>query len=576
MSDVRLYFRLLSYVKPYWKVLGLSLFLLACLAALEPVFPAIMKPLIDDGFTKRDKAIINLIPAILVGVFLLRGILSFTSSYASAWVSNRLVMDLRRAMFNRMVYFPVSYFDMASSGKIASHIVYDTGSVTGAATNAITIIVRDTLTILGLMIWLLWLDWVLSAAILMIFPFMFFVVRYFNRRLRRISRQNQTAMASITHVVEESVSNNRIVKLNVAEEFETENFFRVNDYAKNLAMRTTVAASAVTPLIQLIVSLSVALVISIALGRSGAGSSSAGGFISYLTALLMLLPSIKRLTDVTSVIQRGLAAAEKVFSFLDAPIEAGYDHNLPVSKKCFGNIKINKVGFSYNKKKVLFDVSLTLNRGESLAIVGRSGSGKTTLTSLLAGFYRPVSGNIFVDGNDIVEVNISFVRKCIAMVSQDVRLFNNSVLYNVAYGESSPDAMRVVDALKKANAYDFVMDLDDGIGTIIGQNGVTLSGGQRQRIAIARAFYKDAPILILDEATSALDTESERAIQGALENLMKDRTSIVIAHRLSTIVNADVIAVMDQGRIVELGSHGELIENGGLYKKFYDLQFSEK
>lgn len=576
MNSRQLYFRLLGYVKPYWRRLGLSILLLVMLAATEPVFPALMKPLLDEGFTNQNEGIIQWIPIILVGLFLLRGALTFASSYTSAWVANRLVTDLRQEMFHRMVYLPIDFFDHHSSGRLSSHIAYDAGRVTGAATNALTVLTRDSLTIIGLTGWLLWLDWKLTSITLALFPLIVLIVRYFNRRIRNISSQNQSAMANLTHSIEEAVTNNRIVKIFSAEEYEAHRFQKTNEHQRGLAMRDTVASSAITPVVQLLVSLSVALIISIALNQSNQATATAGGFMSFLTALLLLLPSIKRLTDVTSIVQRGLAAAEKVFSILDEPAERDHITTKHVQLSRY-DITFDQVTFCYPEttKQVLHEFSLNIPAGENLALVGHSGSGKSTLISLLAGFYPIEGGRITIDEIDFMELPLKEIRSSIALVSQDIRLFNDTILHNIAYSDENPDHIRAQSALIAANAAEFVDQLPQGIDTEIGQNGITLSGGQRQRIAIARAFYKDAPILILDEATSALDTESERNIQSALEKLMESRTTIMIAHRLSTIESADRIVVMEEGKIAEEGTHEQLLEKEGLYAHYYQLQFSE-
>ena len=568
-----LYLRLLSYVKPYWKVLATSVFLLSLMAMTEPIFPALMKPLLDEGFTNRNETFMQWIPIAMVALFLFRGILGFTSKYASSWVANRVVTDLRQEMFEHLLHLPTTFFDHHSSGRLASHVANNPGSVTGAATMALTVLVRDTLTVIGLMAWLLWLNWRLTSITLALFPIIMLLVRYFNRRLRKISRNSQHSMAAITHTIEEAASNSRIVKIFTAEEFEKTRFRKANEKQRGIAMRATVAESAITPLVQLLASLSVALIIAIALHSDTHNQATAGEFMSFLTALLMLLPPIKRLTDITSVIQKGLASAEIIFGILDEKSERG---NLSPSNDVLdGDITFSSVHYAYgDNKKVIDDFDLTIPKGKTYALVGKSGSGKTTLTHLIAGFYCIEEGSISIGGTPIKDIPLQSLRSSISMVSQDVRLFNDTILNNVAYSDPSPDKEKAIEALTAAHAIEFVNPLPNGIHTEIGQNGITLSGGQRQRIAIARAFYKNAPILILDEATSALDTESERYIQEALEHLMENRTSIVIAHRLSTIEHADCIVVMEEGAIVESGSHHELLRKNGLYKSYHQLQFA--
>ena len=573
MNSKQVYIRLLGYVKPYWKTLAFSVLLLSLLAATEPLFPMMMKPLLDEGFTNKDATFMQWVPIFVVGLFLVRGILTFTSSYASSWVANRLVTDLRALMFSQLTTLPTTYFDHHSSGSLTSKIAYDVNNVTGAATQALTTIVRDTLSLVALLGWLFWLDWKLTIVTLALIPFITIITRYFNSRLRNISGQSQRSMADLTHRIEEASSGHKIIKIFNAQKYEQDRFQLRNEQQRGLAMRATVAASALVPLVQILASFSIALIIWMALNQNDGGTVTAGGFVSYLTAMLMLLPPLKRLTGITATIQKGLAAAESVFEILDEPEEKSAKHQqIPQLNGC---IQFNNISFTYphTEQVILDNFSLEIKCGDTVALVGPSGSGKTTVSNLLARFYNTKSGSITIDEQSISDISLTTLRNSISLVSQDIRLFNDTIAANVAYTEVNPDINKVKSALIAANAWEFVTNLPNKLNTMSGQNGVRLSGGQRQRIAIARAFYKDAPILILDEATSALDTESERSIQAALEQLMKNRTTLVIAHRLSTIEHADNIVVMKDGSIVEQGKHAQLIKKSGLYKHYYKLQF---
>ena len=573
MNSKQVYIRLLGYVKPYWKTLAFSVLLLSLLAATEPLFPMMMKPLLDEGFTNKDATFMQWVPIFVVGLFLVRGILTFTSSYASSWVANRLVTDLRALMFSQLTTLPTTYFDHHSSGSLTSKIAYDVNNVTGAATQALTTIVRDTLSLVALLGWLFWLDWKLTIVTLALIPFITIITRYFNSRLRNISGQSQRSMADLTHRIEEASSGHKIIKIFNAQKYEQDRFQLRNEQQRGLAMRATVAASALVPLVQILASFSIALIIWMALNQNDGGTVTAGGFVSYLTAMLMLLPPLKRLTGITATIQKGLAAAESVFEILDEPEEKSAKHQqIPQLNGC---IQFNNISFIYphTEQVILDNFSLEIKCGDTVALVGPSGSGKTTVSNLLARFYNTKSGSITIDEQSISDISLTTLRESISLVSQDIRLFNDTIAANVAYAEVNPDINKVKSALIAANAWEFVTNLPNKLNTMSGQNGVRLSGGQRQRIAIARAFYKDAPILILDEATSALDTESERSIQSSLEQLMKNRTTLVIAHRLSTIEHADNIVVMKDGSIVEQGRHAQLIKKSGLYKHYYKLQF---
>jgi len=575
MNSKQLYLRLLGYVRPYWRMLAASVALLALLAATEPLFPALMKPLLDEGFTNKEQSFIQWAPLFVIGIFVLKSLLTFSSSYASNWVATRVVMDLRNHMFQQLIYLPTSFFDNHSSGALTSKVAYDVNNVTGAATHVLTTLVRDSLTIVALLSWLFWLDWQLTLITFLLAPFFMLIMRYFNQRMRYLSRGNQRSMAELTHLIEQASSSQKVIKIFLGEDYETSRFQHANARQRGFAIRSAVASSAVVPLTQILTSFAVAVIIALALNGTSDSTSTAGGFMSFLTAMLMLLAPLKRIADINPTLQRGLAAAESAFEILDEAAEI--DKGTKELHSTKGEISYENLSFSYQdaQQTALNNISFRIPAGTTVALVGRSGSGKTTLVNLLTRFYEPDSGFIRVDGISIQQIPLKHLRSQIALVSQDVRLFNDTIAANVAYGVKHPEEQTIIDALNAAHAWEFVQDQPNGIQTLIGQDGVKLSGGQRQRIAIARAFYKNSPVLILDEATSALDTESERQIQAALEDLMKNRTTLVIAHRLSTIEKADHIIVMDSGAIQEEGKHSELLARNGLYAHYHQLQFSE-
>lgn len=575
MNSKQLYLRLLGYVRPYWKMLTTSIALLAILAATEPLFPALMKPLLDEGFTNKEQSFIQWAPLFVIGIFVLKSLLTFSSSYASNWVATRVVMDLRNHMFQHLIHLPTSFFDNHSSGTLTSKVAYDVNNVTSAVTHVLITLVRDSLTIVALLSWLFWLDWKLTLITFLLAPFFMLIMRYFNQRMRYLSRENQHSMAELTHLIEQTSSSQKVVKIFLGENYETSRFQHANSKQRGFAIRSGVAASAVVPLTQILASFAVATIIALALNGTNDGTSTAGGFMSFLTAMLMLLAPLKRIADINPTLQRGLAAAESAFEILDESAEA--DEGTEQLHSAKGEISYENLSFSYQgaQQITLNNINLNISAGTTVAFVGRSGSGKTTLVNLLTRFYEPDHGVIRIDGIPIQQVPLKHLRGQIALVSQDVRLFNDTIAANVAYGINNPEKQTIIDALNAAHAWEFVRNQPNGIYTLIGQDGLKLSGGQRQRIAIARAFYKNSPILILDEATSALDTESEQQIQLALKELMRHRTTLVIAHRLSTIEKADQIIVMDHGKIQEEGNHTELIANNGLYTHYHQLQFSE-
>ncbi len=574
-TSAQLYARLLGYVAPYRVVFALGLLGMALAALTEPMFPALMKPMLNDGFGARDRASLTWIPLALIGIFLLRGVITFITSYTLAWVSNRILMDMRDAMFTRLIRLPTSYFHNQASGTLVSRIAFDVNNVTSAATTVLTVLVRDALTVLGLFAWLLYENWRLTLVAVAIIPLSALVIRLFSSRLRTMSREAQRAMGDITHVLGESIDAHKVVKVHGGEQYESERFHKANAALRGFNMRQTIAASATVPITQLFAAIALAVVVAIALIQSASDPTTVGGFVSFITAMLMLLAPLKHLADVNAPLQRGLAAAESVFSLLDEPEED--DRGTQTLARARGELRFEDVSFTYAgaERRALSHVTLAIAAGETVALVGASGGGKTTLANLIPRFHHPQAGAILLDGVNLEDLTLVSLRANLALVSQDVVLFNDTVAANIAYG-TRRDASRdeIIGAATAAHAMAFIEELPQGLETLIGENGVRLSGGQRQRLAIARALLKDAPVLILDEATSALDSESERAVQAALDVLMKNRTTLVIAHRLSTIENAHRIVVLDHGRVMETGAHAQLIANNGIYANLHRIQYA--
>ncbi len=573
-SNRVLYLRLLSYVRPYWKAFALAITAMVGTAATEPVFPAIMKYLLDHGFKTEDARLIWLIPAGIVSLFFVRAVFSFCTGYIFTWISTHLVTDLRRQMFAKLMNLPTQTFHDQSAGKMISRLLVDTGNMNDSVTTVLVIAVRETLTAIALIGYLIYLDWKLTVVTLLIGPVIALIVKGFGKRMRSASRSAMESGRLIAHAIEETVGANKVIKIFGGQQQQITRFFDATEKLRRTLMRGAVPESAVTPITHMASSVAVAIIIFIALSRTtGQAGASAGGFISFITAMLMLIAPIKQLTTINTTLQRGLAASESVFQFLDQAVEE--DAGKIQLKAGRGEIVFSHVSFSYpgTERLALNDVSFNVMPGQTVALVGASGGGKTTISVLIPRFYKATSGQIHIDGNEINDLTLTSLRNNIAVVSQDIVLFNDTVEANIAFG-SAPSRSRddVISAAKAANAWDFIQQFPNGLDERIGEDGAKLSGGQRQRIAIARALLKNAPILVLDEATSALDTESERQVQTALNTLMKSRTTLVIAHRLSTIEHADKILVLDQGRIVESGSHVELIAVGGTYANLNQMQ----
>jgi subfamily B ATP-binding cassette protein MsbA len=570
-----LYLRLLRYVRPYWRMFALSILAMVMVAATEPLLPALMKPLLDGSFVNKNPTTIRYIPFALVGLFLVRGVFGFVSDYALNWVANRVVFDLRGEMFGRLVNLPTRYYDDASSGALISKVTYDVTGVTAAATTVLTVMVRDSLTVVGLLGWIFYLDWKLSLITLVIGPVIALVIRSFSNRLRETSRSAQYAMGDITHVLDEAIECHKVVKVFGGQDYEQRHFGAAIKRMRDYAMRQTVAAGASVPLVQVCAAVAVAVIVYYSTQQSGADGVTVGSFVSFMTATLMLLSPLKRLTGVNASLQRGLAAAESVFAVIDEKPEE--DSGTRILQRAQGRIEFEHLCFSYPNatRPALDDINLAIAAGETVALVGGSGGGKTTLANLIPRFYQPSAGRILLDGIDTQTLTLASLRANLALVSQDVVLFNDTVAANIAYGPlAGAGKAAIAAAAEAAHAMDFIREMPEGLQTMIGENGVRLSGGQRQRLAIARALLKNAPVLILDEATSALDTESERVVQAALETLMQGRTTLIIAHRLSTIEKANRIVVLQKGMIAEIGSHAELLARDGLYAHLYKIQFA--
>jgi len=580
MTNPQLYLRLLGYVKPYWRVFAISLLATALSATTDPLLPVLLKPWLDGTFVHKDDAVMRLAPILILVLFFMRGLTSFVGTYAINWVGGKLVMDLRDAMFRKLLTMPTRFYDSNSTGKLISKITFDVAQVTEAATNTVKTLLSDSVIIIGLMAWLLYLDWKLTLLTLVMFPLISIVMRTINERLRETSRDSQNAMGDITQVIEESVTAHKVVKLFGGQKYEEIRFNDQANWVRRHSMKQAVASAANVPIVQMIAALAMSVILYLATQQSRSDESTVGGFLSFIAAMMMLSAPLKRIVGVSVYLQRGLAAAESVFELLDTPSEA--DSGTKEIARASGNIVFDQVNFAYKEEETgtdgrlaLREISLNIPAGQSVALVGPSGGGKTTLANLVPRFYSPTGGRIMLDGHDLADLTLASLRANIALVSQEVVLFNDTVAANIAYGQMRevPEA-EVIAAAKAAHAMEFINEMPLGLNTLVGEKGVRLSGGQRQRIAIARAILKNAPILILDEATSALDSESERHVQAALETLMQGRTTLVIAHRLSTIEKADRIVVLQKGEIAETGTHHELLKQNGVYAQLHRIQFS--
>jgi len=575
MTSTELYLRLLRYVAPYWKVFVLALLGMVVVAITEPALPALMKPLLDGAFVHKDEALMRWMPWVILALVVVRGSAEYVASYGINWVGNKLVMDLRQAMFDKLLTLPTAVYDDRATGNLISKLTYDVTQVTAAGTSVLTVLFKDSLSLLGLLAWLLWLNWKLTLLALVMAPLIVGVVRLISVRLRSSSRAVQQAMGDVTQVLQETIDGHQVVKLFGGQRYEAARFAEQANRVRRFMMKQATAAAASVPAVQLLAGIALATIVYMATQQSSANEITVGEFVSFVTAMLMLTAPLKRITSVNEPLQRGLAAAESVFELIDQAGES--DPGQAAIGRARGEIRFDDVSFSYiDAKRLALDaITLTVNPGETVALVGASGSGKSTFANLVPRFYRPTRGRILLDGHDLETLTLASLRANIALVSQDVVLFNDSVSANIAYGAMRDTSEAdIVAAAEAAHAMEFIRHMPQGLQTLVGENGVKLSGGQRQRLAIARALLKNAPVLILDEATSALDSESERQVQAALEALIQGRTTLVIAHRLSTIEKAGRIVVLDQGRIAEIGNHGELLAAEGMYARLYRIQFA--
>ena len=549
--------RIYSRLGPYWKVVVLAVALVSVAAATQPTLAIIMKPLLDDGFSGSKPSYIWSIPLAVVGLMFLRGVCSYASSYLLAWVANKMLLGLRKEMFDRLLGLSDEDFKRGDSGRLLNRFTIDAGTVTGIATEVITVLVREVLVVVALLVVLLYMSWQLTLIVIVMLPISTLIARIFIRRLRRINRDTIGMNAELTRVVREGIEGQRVIKLFDGYERESSRFDYVNGRLRRFAMRAASADSAMSPLSQFSISLSVAAVIAVALYQANNEGLTVGSFAAFMAALGQIFDPMKRLTNIAGTMQRMLISAESVFALVDQvpePDTGTRQLKTPVR----GGIEFRDVchRFPDAQSNTLSNVSLLVEPGQTVALVGRSGSGKTTLVNMLPRFVNPVSGQVLIDGVSVTDLKLRDLRSHLSLVSQDVILFEGTIAENVAYGALGQVGMQEVRAaLQAANLLEFVESLPAGLDTPVGENANQLSGGQRQRLAIARALIKNAPILILDEATSALDNESERQVQSSLESLMQGRTTLVIAHRLSTVQKADRIVVLDQGRIVEQGRH---------------------
>lgn len=575
-TDWQVYRRLLGYVKRYWYIFIVAAVASALYSAIDAGMIRLIQPLIDEGFVNKDKNVIKMIPIILPLVFLARGAMNFVSNYSLYWLSRRIVTGVRQQLFNHFLKLPSNFYDKHSSGELLSKLTFNVEQIAKAVTDAVLESVRNAFLALFLLGVMISVSWKLTAWFFVAGPLIYGCFAIASYRFRKYSHQIQHSMARVTHVAEENLSGYKEVRIFGGQKQEEAAFEKATEKNMKLEMRLALTKSISVPLIQVFGGCGLALSLYISITQTGTIGLTAGGFATFASAMLALLKPIKELTSVNSKIQRGIAGAQSIFAVLDLPVET--DSGTMEIDRAKGQIEFTDVSFRYNAEHpyALRDINLQVEPNEIVALVGGSGGGKTTLVSLLPRLYDTFDGKITLDGVDIRDIKLDSLRSQFALVSQDVTLFNDTIARNIAYGESEIDEARLVEAARAAHVLDFTQKWATGLDTIVGDDGVLLSGGQRQRVAIARAIYKNAPILIMDEATSALDSASEKQIQAALDQVMKNRTTIIIAHRLSTIEKADKIIVLEKGKIAEVGQHRSLLEENGIYANLYNIQFKNE
>lgn len=571
VSTWKTFLKLFPYILRYKFVLCLSIILLIVSAFADTSLIALLRPLLDQGFTMNDSDFLFMAPIYIFSLVLLRGVANYGYSIFLAFVSGKIVMKIRQKLFNHFVDAPVSYYDKNSTGRLLSRIIYDTDQVAASSSDALITIIRESAFICGLFYTMFYNSWQLSLSLIIITPLVIGLITFISVKFRKLAKNMQNSMGNVTMSVEQMLKGHREIIVFGAQEEESKNFEKVNNKFRRDGMRLTSISALSTPIVQLVISFAIAFVLVTASDPNL--NITPGEFTVVFSSLIALMQPIKNLTSVNAGFQKGMAACQTLFAILEQPVEN--DKGSINIDRVKGEIIFNNVSFGYETRQdlALHNISFNIPAGNTVALVGRSGSGKTTIASLLTRFYDISQGEILIDGYNIQDLTLYCLRNQIGLVSQHVHLFNDTIANNIAYGRIGEYTQEEIEeAAKKAYAYDFIMEFQDGFETKVGESGILLSGGQRQRISIARALLRNSPILILDEATSALDTESEQVIQKALDVLQNGRTAIVIAHRLSTIENADIILVIDDGHIVEQGNHNELINKNGIYKNLYDLK----